>query len=140
MSLTASAYPASEEMNAECERIQRMLEAAQKELERLASVSARAIATYKQKYACSMVGLVDDGKYKTVQMKEAKAQTECAVEYLDYKLNEALFEAAKQAVYTWRAELSAWQSRCGNLKAEREVATVGAPATSQRPTWSRSQY
>lgn len=126
--------PISDELNAECERIQRALEAAQKEVERLAGEAPRACATYKEKFAIGMIGLVDDSKYKTVQLKEAKAQAECAKEYLDYKLKESLLDAAKQALYTWRAELSAWQTRCGNLKAESEATRVNTGAA--QPRWS----
>lgn len=119
--------PVATELNHECDRITRALEYAQQEVDRLSREAPEACARFKENFNVKIIKLLDDPKYKTDKLREAKAQADCAKDYLDYKLKESLLEAARSAVWTYRAQLTAWQTKCGNVKAENEVSRAPQP-------------
>lgn len=138
MPIVASGYPLTDELNAECERIQKALEQSQKDVERLSREAPTANSVFKDKFNIRLIQLLDEPKFKTDKLREAKAHIDCAKEYLDYKLKESLLEAAKSAVYVYKALLNAWQTKCGNLKAEKEVSNVGAPGP--HSGWKHTEF
>lgn len=108
-----------EELNDEIDFRSRLIDEAQADLEKRSDEWARADDAYRTKK--SIVFLGAEG---TVDARKAVVDRDCAKERLAAHIAEALKDAAHENVRNKRAQLSAVQTKCANVKAEAQVTML----------------
>lgn len=84
---------------------------------------ARTEHAYRQARANAHVEFAADGQKRTVDLTGAMVDVRCGTQMLAVRLAEAEDKAAKELVWSLRAQLSAAQSLLGAQRAEAEAVT-----------------
>ena len=115
-----------EQLNDELDRIIILMDEAQESLERYSTEWAEKENAYRRRKALTYLNATG-----TVDERKSIVDRECEKERLAAHVAEAMMRASMENVRNKRAQLSAWQTKAGNVRAEMDEARGPQPRWNQ---------